>query len=144
MRVIFNLFHSMKSQLKVELGILFTSILGIVSKQEASYEQQEVILESLAEFCRLPSFAVDFYVNFDCDLHAENIFEAMCKVLYKNSFPVSGSLYTIHILSVDCLLSVVQTIANRINDVSMFAGPPLIPLDRLRECKKTKMLLLGT
>lgn len=105
---------------------------------QTAYEQQEVILEALVELCRLPSFAVDLYVNYgaslsralleraetrriaDCDLHCTNLYEALCKFLYKNAFPAGGSLHTVHLLSLDCLLAVLQGIARRVE-----AAPPV-------------------
>ena len=39
----------------------------------------------------------------------------LCKFFYKNSFPASGALYTIHLLSLDCLLSLLASIELRAN-----------------------------
>ena len=74
----------------------------------------QLVLESLSELCRLPSFAVDMYVNYDCDMHCENVYESLCKFFYKHAFPSSGALHTIHLLALDCLLSLLANVQPRV------------------------------
>lgn len=55
------------------------------------------------------------YINFDCDVASSNLLETMCKLLYKNAVPsVNGSLYTVHLLSLDALLAMIKSIYDRI------------------------------
>ena len=74
LRVIFNLFNSLKDHLKVQLEVFFTSVyLRIASSATASLElgraeQKELVLESLLEFCREPALMQDLYTNYDCDV----------------------------------------------------------------------------
>jgi len=85
LRVIFNLFNSIKNHLKVQLEVFLTSvhlrILGCNTKKAFTTEQKEVALESLLEFCQEPSLMQDLYVNYDCDVQCTNLFETICKVL---------------------------------------------------------------
>jgi hypothetical protein len=54
-----------------------------MDSKTASYEKQEMALECIVEFCSTSNFMVDLYVNYDCDLYCTNLFENMCKFLYK-------------------------------------------------------------
>ena len=54
-----------------------------MDSKAASYEKQEMALECIVEFCSTSNFMVDLYVNYDCDLYCTNLFENMCKFLYK-------------------------------------------------------------
>ena len=85
LRVIFNLFNSIKHHLKVQLEVFLTSvhlrILECSTNKAFSPEQREVALESLLEFCHEPSLMQDLYVNYDCDVQCTNLFETICRVL---------------------------------------------------------------
>ena len=74
---------------------------------------REVALEGLCDLCALPSFLADLYVNFDCALHAPNLFERTAKLLCKSSFPVSGVLTPAHLLSFTALARGLDAIAAR-------------------------------
>ncbi len=58
-------------------------LLSAASMMPASHEQQEMTLEVILDFCRDDFFMVDLYVNFDCDYRCSNVFENLCKFLYK-------------------------------------------------------------
>lgn len=122
LRVLFNLYSAMKQHLKTQLELLLRTLIEVASRSDTVYEHQEVILEALAEFCRLPSFAVDIYVNYDCDMHCTDLFQTMAKFFYKHAFPTTGALHTIHLLSLDCLLSFLAGVATRIDTVGLTAS----------------------
>jgi hypothetical protein len=50
---------------------------------QTSIEQRELILGTLLQMIKEPSFAVDLYVNFDCDMDSEDIFGDLVEFLYK-------------------------------------------------------------
>ncbi|RHY24929.1 hypothetical protein DYB32_009551, partial [Aphanomyces invadans] len=82
LRVVFNLFNSIKDHLKVQLEIFFTSVhMRIMDSPSCSNEQKELALESLLEFCREPALMLDLYINYDCDVHCTNLFEVLCTAL---------------------------------------------------------------
>merc|ERR1712166_228745 len=82
LRVVFNLFLSVKEHLKIQLEVFFNSIhLRLSNSKTASAELKELVLESLVEFCREPLLMVDLYVNYDCDAECTNLFEKLCKFL---------------------------------------------------------------
>lgn len=47
----------------------------------AKGEARELILETLSQMARHPSFMVDLYVNYDCDINCEDLFEKLIDFL---------------------------------------------------------------
>jgi len=88
LRVIFNLFNSIKNHLKIQLEVFLTSVhLRILNRESSSPEQKELALESLLEFCHEPALMHDLYMNYDCDMQCTNLFETICKALAKHASP---------------------------------------------------------
>ena len=109
LRVVFNMFNSVREHMKVQLEVFFNSI----HLAESSLpETREMALESLVEFCREPQLMVDIYTNYDCDMQCTNLFEDMVKFLSKNTFPLSGSLNALNLLSLEGLLAIVRSLAD--------------------------------
>lgn len=50
-------------------------------------ETRDLILETLSQISRHPSFMVDLYTNYDCDINCENLFERLIDFLTKVSHP---------------------------------------------------------
>jgi brefeldin A-resistance guanine nucleotide exchange factor 1 len=91
----------MKRHLKLQFELFFTTILTQILDSNSSYNtkkiatnnnsglsplllsRQEIALEILVELCSEPSFVTELYINYDCDLMSANIFEQLCKYLYK-------------------------------------------------------------
>ncbi|ETL88746.1 hypothetical protein L917_12205 [Phytophthora nicotianae] len=117
LRVVFNLFNSIKDHLKVQLEVFFTSVhMRIIDSPSCSNEQKELALESLLEFCREPALMLDLYINYDCDVHCTNLFEVLCKSLAKNCQSMSGpdgNLNALTLLCLEGLLAVIESIARR-------------------------------
>lgn len=49
-------------------------------------ETRDLILETLSQISRHPSFMVDLYTNYDCDINCENLFERLIDFLTKVSY----------------------------------------------------------
>lgn len=115
LRVVFNVFNSLKDHLKVQLEVFFTSVhMRIIDSPSCTYGQKELAMESLVEFCREPALMLDLYVNYDCDVHCTNLFEVLCRSLSKHALTLSnGTLNVLNLLAVEGLLVVVQAIARR-------------------------------
>lgn len=117
LRVVFNLFNSIKDHLKVQLEVFFTSVhMRIIDSPSCSDEQKELALESLLEFCREPALMLDLYINYDCDVHCTNLFEVLCKSLARNCEAMSTTdvgLNALTLLCLDGLLAVIESIARR-------------------------------
>jgi len=98
-------------------------------------ETQELVLESLVEFCREPTLMVDLYVNYDCDVNGTNLFETL--VLYlceKNAQPVRH-LNVLHLLALEGLLAVIDSLKVRCETESKGEDDeaPSTPRGRARE-----------
>ncbi|XP_038060765.1 Golgi-specific brefeldin A-resistance guanine nucleotide exchange factor 1-like [Patiria miniata] len=112
LRVCFMLFESMRTHLKFQLEMFLHKLTEIIISESVRipYEQREMALDSIVQLWRLPCMVTELYLNYDCDVYCSNLFEDLTKLLSKNAFPVSGSLYTTHLLSLDALLAVIDGI----------------------------------
>ncbi|XP_030298410.1 Golgi-specific brefeldin A-resistance guanine nucleotide exchange factor 1 isoform X3 [Sparus aurata] len=110
-RVCFLLFESMRMHLKFQLEMYLKKLMDIITSENIKmpYEMKEMALEALVQLWRIPSFVTELYINYDCDFYCSNLFEDLTKLLSKNAFPVSGQLYTTHLLSLEALLTVIDS-----------------------------------
>eukprot|EP00930_Biecheleria_cincta_P087192 TRINITY_DN7643_c0_g3_i1.p1 TRINITY_DN7643_c0_g3~~TRINITY_DN7643_c0_g3_i1.p1 ORF type:complete len:1562 (-),score=332.89 TRINITY_DN7643_c0_g3_i1:103-4788(-) len=134
LRAIFNLFLHFKLHLKVQLEIFFTSVhLKIAGDNTASYEQRELALESLLEFCREPGLMLELYENYDCDVRCTNLFETLVKFLITHAYPAGdtqeaaagaprASFNSLHKLALSGLLSILHSISLRCESHKHFRG----------------------
>ena len=74
-------------------------------------EIRELMLETLSHIARHPSFMVDLYVNYDCDVNCEDLFETVIELLAKvrniyfaDGNPADRSLFTKGVHSPQSLL----------------------------------------
>ena len=105
------MFESQRDHLKFQLEIFLNKLIEVVctESQRVTYEHKELALEMVLRLYRIPGFLTQLYLNFDCGMYTSNIFEDLTKMLSKNAFPVTG-LYSTHFLSLDALLSVIESI----------------------------------
>ena len=106
LRVVYNLFNSIKRHMKIQLEVFFISVhLRIANSVTASPELKELALESLLDFCQEPTLMHDLFINYDCDIHFTNLFEDLCKSLCNNIRPSkSGKICTYSSLGLLLLL----------------------------------------
>ncbi|KAJ7261394.1 hypothetical protein B0H12DRAFT_1106609, partial [Mycena haematopus] len=82
-------------------------------------ETRDLMLETLSQISRHPSFMVDLYINYDCDINCENLFERLIEFLTKAVYPshYSGGLdarqRNSQYLCLDLLLAFVNDMAAR-------------------------------
>ncbi|XP_057441916.1 ARF guanine-nucleotide exchange factor GNOM-like [Lotus japonicus] len=122
--IVLNLYHHLRTELKLQIEAFFSCVILRLaqSKYGASYQQQEVAMEALVDFCRQKTFMVEMYANFDCDITCNNIFEDIANLLSKSAFPVNSPLSSMHILALDGLIAVMQGMAERIGNGSLSSG----------------------
>ncbi len=105
-------FATQRHHLKYQMEIFLNKLIELVSSEnnpKITYEHKELVLDMIVRLYKMPSFITQLYVNYDCDLYTQNIFEDLTKMLSKNAFPVTG-LYSTQFLSLDALLTVVEAI----------------------------------
>lgn len=114
--IVLNLYHHLRTELKVQLEGFFSCVLLRLaqSKHGSSYQQQEVAMEALVDLCRQPSFTIEMYANFDCDITCGNVFEDLANLLSKSAFPVNEPLSAMHVLALEGMISMVQSMAENI------------------------------
>ncbi|CAN6300172.1 unnamed protein product [Urochloa humidicola] len=113
--IVFTLFYHLRHELKLQIEAFFSCVILRLaqSRYGASYQQQEVALEALVDFCRQKEFMAEMYANMDCDLQCSNIFEELANLLSKSAFPVNSPLSALNVLALDGLVAVVQAMAER-------------------------------
>lgn len=117
LQVAFLLFESLRTHLKFQLELFLSRLTEIIVSDNSKilYEQKEIALESVVQLWRIPGLVTELYLNYDCDLYCPNLYEELTKLLSKNAFPVSG-VYNTHLLSLDALLTVIDSIETHCNN----------------------------
>ncbi|KAG6481366.1 ARF guanine-nucleotide exchange factor GNOM-like isoform X1 [Zingiber officinale] len=118
--IVLNLYRHLRSELKLQLEAFFSCVILRLtqSRYGASYQQQEVTMEALVDFCRQKNFMTEMYANFDCDITCCNMFEELANLLSKSAFPINCPLSSMHVLALDGLIAVVEGMADRIGNAS--------------------------
>uniref|UniRef100_A0A0A0KNY2 SEC7 domain-containing protein n=1 Tax=Cucumis sativus TaxID=3659 RepID=A0A0A0KNY2_CUCSA len=125
--IVLNLYHHLRTELKLQLEAFFSCVILRLaqSRYGASYQQQEVAMEALVDFCRQKTFMVEMYANLDCDITCSNVFEDLANLLSKSAFPVNCPLSSMHILALDGLIAVIQGMAERIGNGAGLENTPV-------------------
>ncbi|KAJ8060514.1 hypothetical protein OCU04_010835 [Sclerotinia nivalis] len=105
-------------------------------------DAREAMVESVGALARIPSYMVELYVNYDCEVDRSDICEDMVGLLSRNAIPDSATWSTTSVppLCLDALLGYVQFIADRLNDEPKRDGYP--DQATLREQKRRKKIII--
>ena len=105
-------------------------------------DAREAMIESIGALCRIPSYMVELYVNYDCEVDRNDLCEDLIGLLSRNAFPDSATWSTTSVppLSLDSLLGYVQFIADRLDDEPVIDGYPEI--QGLREERSRKKIII--
>lgn len=114
--IVLNLFYHLRGELKLQLEAFFSGVILRLaqSRYGATYQQQEVALEALVDFCRQKEFMSEMYTNMDCEIMCTNVFEDLVSLLSKSAFPVNAPLSSLNVLALEGLVAVVQSFAERV------------------------------
>ena len=108
-------------------------------------DAREAMVESLGTLIRIPSFLVELFVNYDCEVDRSDLCEDLVGLLSRNAFPDSATWSTTNVppLCLDALLGYVQSVADRLGDKPTFEGLP--DPQKLREQRaRKKVVIKGT
>lgn len=72
--------------------------------QPARGDTRDLMLEILCQISRHPSFMVDLYTNYDCDINCENLFERLIEFLTKVSLVCVTVYSSSHLVHRECTL----------------------------------------
>ncbi|KAF8432469.1 hypothetical protein L210DRAFT_3623319 [Boletus edulis BED1] len=116
--------------------------------QPARGDTRDLILETLSQISRHPSFMVDIYTNYDCDINCENLFERLIEFLTTGVYPwqysSASEAQQLHsqYLCLDMLLVFVNDMAARARGVSESWKPDFESPEQLLQSKSRKKLVL--
>ncbi|KAI0736608.1 hypothetical protein C8Q72DRAFT_893220 [Fomitopsis betulina] len=114
----------------------------------AKGDTRELLLETLCLISRHPSFMVDLYVNYDCDMNCENMFERVIEFATKGIYPVEGlggreaQQQNAQDLCLDVVLGFVNHMARRAEGKSEPWPSHFTSPEHLQHAKSRKKLVL--
>jgi golgi-specific brefeldin A-resistance guanine nucleotide exchange factor 1 len=105
-------------------------------------DAREAMVESVGALARIPSFMVELYVNYDCEVDRGDLCEDMVGLLSRNAIPDSATWSTTSVppLCLDALLGYIQFIAERLDDEPRYDGYP--DQAKLREQRRRKKIII--
>jgi len=112
LRCCFLVYSSMRPHLKLQLEFFLSKLSELINSESPriSFEQKQLSLEFLVQLYKMPGFVTELYLNYDCGLYTENLFEDLTKVLSKNAFPQDRNILPTHQLALEGLLVVLDGI----------------------------------
>ncbi|KAL8699180.1 MAG: hypothetical protein Q9224_001529 [Gallowayella concinna] len=89
-------------------------------------DAREAMVESIGALSRLPSYLVELFVNYDCEVDRADLCEDMIGLLARNAFPDAATWSTTNVpaLCLDALLGYTQFIADRLDSKPRTEGYP--------------------
>ena len=107
-------------------------------------DAREAMVESVGGLVRIPSFMVELFVNYDCEIDRSDLCTDMVGLLSRNAFPDSATWSTTNVppLCLDSLLGYVQWIAERLDDEPKTDDMPDRNMLRDQRAKK-KIIIKG-
>ena len=105
-------------------------------------DAREAMVESIGALARIPSFLVELFVNYDCEVDRSDLCEDLVGLLSRNAFPDSATWSTTNVppLCLDALLSYIQFIAERLDEKPRTERYP--ETNRLREKRALKKIII--
>lgn len=105
-------------------------------------DAREAMVESVGALARIPSFMVELFINYDCEVDRIDLCEDMIGLISRNAFPDSATWSTTNVppLCLEALLGYVQFIADRLDQEPHTAGYP--DRDVLREQRGLKKIII--
>ncbi|KAI8128990.1 Golgi-specific brefeldin A-resistance guanine nucleotide exchange factor 1 [Lucilia cuprina] len=112
LQVCFLLFESLRGHLKFQLEFYLRKLNEIIASDnpKTPYEMRELALDNLLQLWRIPGFVTELYINYDCDLYCSDLFESITNLLSKYTLSATNAIYNTHIIAMDTLISVVDSI----------------------------------
>jgi brefeldin A-resistance guanine nucleotide exchange factor 1 len=106
-------------------------------------DAREAMVESVGALARIPSFMVELFINYDCEVDRSDLCEDMVGLLSRNAIPDSATWSTTSVppLCLDALLGYIQFIAERLDDEPAFEGYP--DRNMLREQRRKKRIIIN-
>eukprot|EP01124_Arcella_intermedia_P011795 TRINITY_DN1817_c0_g2_i1.p1 TRINITY_DN1817_c0_g2~~TRINITY_DN1817_c0_g2_i1.p1 ORF type:complete len:1224 (-),score=341.78 TRINITY_DN1817_c0_g2_i1:78-3695(-) len=153
LRIIFNLFVSLGSHMKFQIGAFFSIAMyqlvdeypPLEPRDILPIEQREIIFETLISLFKEPTFLVDTYLNFDCDPQLDNILGNFVDFCYKNAGMKEdkerpNSTAYLRTLSLEAYSVIINSMFNR-SKITPSAIMPNLQISVLMDKKQYKNIL---
>ncbi|RYP89262.1 hypothetical protein DL770_004481 [Monosporascus sp. CRB-9-2] len=108
-------------------------------------DARQAMVESVGALARMPTYLVELFVNYDCDVNRGDLCQDMIGLLSRNALPDSATWSTTSVppLCLDALLGYIQFIFNRLEDEPVSTDlPDTASLGEER--RKKKIIVKGT
>lgn len=109
----FLVFESLRNHLKFQLEMYLIKLVEIITSNDlvkATVEHKETALNNVLQLWRIPGFITELYVNYDCNLYSSNLCEYLIVRLSKNAIPTTANVNSVHLMSLDSLLIIIESI----------------------------------
>ncbi len=105
-------------------------------------DTREAMVESIGALSRIPSYLVELFVNYDCEVDRSDLCEDLIGLLSRNAFPDSATWSTTNVppLCLDSLLGYIQFIFDRLAHEPRHEGFP--DTQKLREQRERKKIII--
>ncbi len=105
-------------------------------------DAREAMVESLGALVRIPSYMIELFINYDCEVDRGDICEDVVGLLARNAFPDAATWSTTNVppLCLDALLGYVQGTAARLGRAADIQG--YSDRDRLRKQRALKKVIV--
>lgn len=105
-------------------------------------DARQAMVETIGVLSRMPTFVVELFVNYDCDVDRADLCEDIVGLLSRNALPDSATWSTTSVppLCLDALLKYIQFLAERLHDLPTYDGYP--DPDHLREQRRKKKIIV--
>ena len=105
-------------------------------------DTREAMVESIGALSRIPSYLVELFVNYDCEVDRSDLCEDLIGLLSRNAFPDSATWSTTNVppLCLDSLLGYVQFVFDRLDQEPKYEGLP--DIQKLREQRERKKIII--
>lgn len=80
-------------------------------------------LQGILDLCHQARFIRDLYANLDCRIERSNVFEDICALLSKTAFPVNCPLRSVHLISLEGLLAILNTLSSMVGPAAADDAP---------------------
>ncbi|KAM0247104.1 hypothetical protein ACHAQJ_009982 [Trichoderma viride] len=108
-------------------------------------DARQAMVEAIGVLSRMPTFAAELFVNYDCDEDRSDLCEDVIGLLSRNALPDSATWSTTSVppLCLDALLRFIQFMAERLHDDPIYENFPDPNMLRERRRRK-KTIIVGT
>ena len=114
---IFNgLLSNFKDYLRNEIGIYFSKILlRILASNNSAIQQKHAVLKFLLNVCKNAQTLVDIFLNYDCHLESEDLFESMVNYFaaiakgYSTDATFTPQENEVCLLALECLVTIMKS-----------------------------------